>query len=463
MTRLGQMLWKMDGTYLSINFLTRVTYRLQREASCIDDIQFEVYVAYEDDYVQPLILSALSSYRQARVLPKPSSGQKGRWSLPSLQISTYESIDHPKLLSMQTTYFANAYTIRKAIIRKHFLANTIQHYVSKNPSCALKQHVPITLSLELDYAEFLDEALLEAYELHESWARNEHQHTEDKDWWILKPSMSDKGHGIRLFSTESELRAIFEEWEPSADDEAEDEARIDESELLQANVSLDLNLRRSPSTTGMTSQLRHFVVQLYIAPLLFPTLRSSKFHVRTYVLCVGALRVYVYKEMLALFAQAPYTAPQSETAIEMEAHLTNTGLQKGDTSNSVHRFWDLPEHIPGQINRCGSWQDSAFEDIKAVTRDLFEAAVAQPTNFQPLPNAFEIFGIDWLVDASGNPWLLEVNAFPDFGQTGTHLKETINGLWTETMGLVSKEFFGINTKVTDSRMVSVLDRDIGRK
>jgi D-alanine-D-alanine ligase-like ATP-grasp enzyme len=34
--------------------------------------------------------------------------------------------------------------------------------------------------------------------------------------------------------------------------------------------------------------------------------------------------------------------------------------------------------------------------------------------FQTLPNAFELFGVDFLVDANGDVWLLELNAYPDF-------------------------------------------------
>ena len=49
---------------------------------------------------------------------------------------------------------------------------------------------------------------------------------------------------------------------------------------------------------------REWVLQRYIEkPLL---LRGHKFHIRTYVLCVGALKVFVFEKMLLLLAAHPY-------------------------------------------------------------------------------------------------------------------------------------------------------------
>jgi len=47
-------------------------------------------------------------------------------------------------------------------------------------------------------------------------------------------------------------------------------------------------------------EVREWVVQRYIHPPLL--IRGRKFHIRTYVLCTGDLDVYVWKDMLLLFA-----------------------------------------------------------------------------------------------------------------------------------------------------------------
>ena len=47
--------------------------------------------------------------------------------------------------------------------------------------------------------------------------------------------------------------------------------------------------------------------------------------------------------------------------------------------------------------------------------ECFEA-VSGELSFFTLPNCFEVFGLDLLVDADWHVWLLEANAEPDFGQ-----------------------------------------------
>lgn len=332
---------------------------------------------------------------------------------------------------------------------------------SKHPDdTSLKGHVPLTVGFEVDYAEFLDEALVECWELKESWAKDE------KEWWLLKPGMSDQGQGVRLFSSEEELTAIFEEWDESAseDDDVGTPPAINGQGVIGAGT--------------MTSQLRHFIAQRYIhPPLLLSFHGERKFHIRNYVLAVGALRTYVYKDMLALFAPLPYTAPGTSSSeansttldypIDPRVHLTNTCLQDGSREGSVVRFWDLPEVTENLPNH---WKIDVFEDICRATGTLFEAAAReQMIHFQTLENAFEVFGVDWLVDEKGVPWLLEVNAFPDFKQSGEALKAVVQGLWTGVVGVAVKGFFvpeaEAKVRIEEERfgMRMVLDVDLGRR
>ncbi|EDU51529.1 Tubulin-tyrosine ligase protein [Pyrenophora tritici-repentis] len=463
-----------------------------------EDNKIYALINYEDAYVQPLILSALEkclpplSYHlitSLSDLPKPTSRL--------LQFVQYEAIDWDHLTSHPTTSLANAYVIRKALIRKHYLSTTIANWVTKYPDSVLKDHVKSSVEFEVDYAEFLDDALVEAWELRESWARNEQLDEEEegdekakkkREWWILKPGMSERGQGIRLFSSEEELTDIFEEWDPESSDDEDENARSDIN---------DANKEEKQENDGIiTSQLRHFIAQPYIhPPLLLPppqtpqdtsTSTSSlrKFHIRTYVLATGALQVYIYRPMLALFAARPYLRPwdaalQKNRDEAMRAHLTNTCLQEsGDREGSVGLFWDLPDELPTQpefsssgstAEAKGDWKSQIFTEIQSITGATFEAAArGMGIHFQPLPNAFEVFGLDFMVsveeDGGLKTWLLEVNAFPDFRQTGDELKGLVEGLLEGVVGVGIGGFFGVGgEKGREEKMVKVLDIDLGRR
>ena len=419
-----------------------------------------------DPYVLPLIQSALSARFPAQSYKILASLKE----LPSdtnnlLQIAPYESLDFTHLLNYPDTSLANSYIIRKALIRKHFLHNTIASWWSKHPNDTdLKGHVPLTVGFEVDYAEFLDEALVECWELKECWESNWGK--DEKEWWVLKPGMSDQGQGVRLFSTEEELRSIFEEW---------DEPNSDDSEVVETPPAI--NGQDVIGAGTMTSQLRHFIAQRYIhPPLLLSSHGKRKFHIRSYVLAVGALSTYVYEDMLALFAPLPYTAPGASSSdtcsaawdnhIDPRVHLTNTCLQDGSREGSVVRFWDLTEEA---VNLPRHWKNDVFEHICRATGTLFEAAAReQMIHFQTLGNAFEVFGIDWMVDEKGVPWLLEVNAFPDFKQSGEALKAVIQNLWNGIIGIAVKGYFTPEDEAErrceeqELRMRRVLDVDLGR-
>lgn len=380
-------------------------------------------------------------------------------SAPLFQYREYERLHFEHVISKTSTSLANAYIIRKALIRKHYLSNTVANWISKHPDSVLKHHFKPAFDFELDYAEFLDEALLEAYELRGSLEKNEERPEAEKEWWILKPGMSDRGQGIRLFNSEDQLREIFEEWEEDSDEEDESGSeRPDDEDAAPSSAAHDAGI--------VTSQLRHFMAQPYIdPPLLLPSSSNRKFHIRTYVLATGSLKVYVFREMLALFAAKSYCAPHEEDdeVKDLARHLTNTCFQEGGSSNegSVRRFWDLDHHVPGLSD---NWKEEIFSQICAVTGEVFEAAArGMMIHFQTLPNAFELFGVDFLVDSSGNSWLLEMNAYPDFAQTGEDLKQQVVGrLFEETIDVAVKPFFGLGEPEKEGDLKLVKELDLGR-
>jgi hypothetical protein len=382
------------------------------------------------------------------------------------QYREYERLDFEHAMINPTSSLTNAYIIRKALIRKHYLSNTVSNWVTKHPESVLSKHVKVSVDFELDYAEFLDDALLEAYELRESLENNESKSDSEKEWWILKPGMSDRGQGIRLFNSEDQLREIFEEWEADTSDEEDNEDGVDDG-------NGDETADKAGASGVITSQLRHFIAQPYIdPPLLLPSSNNRKFHIRTYVLATGALKVYVFKEMLALFASKPYIPPSSESDTDgindLTRHLTNTCFQDGSLpeNETVRRFWDLEAQVS---NLNTDWKESVYVQVCQVTGELFTAAArGMMVHFQTLPNALEIFGIDFLVDAEGTAWLLEVNAYPDFGQTGSGLRDiVVGGLFDNVVNVGVKSFFGLQGDEKDREnegngLRLVAELDLGR-
>ncbi|OGE53038.1 hypothetical protein PENARI_c008G02514 [Penicillium arizonense] len=411
----------------------------------------------DDSYVQEMVERAITRRLGSACKRVSSLDDLPERSAPLFQYREYERLEFEHIISRPSTSLANAYIIRKALIRKHYLSNTVANWISKHPDSVLRKHFKPAFDFELDYAEFLDDALLEAYELNDSLAKNEERPDSEKEWWILKPGMSDRGQGIRIFNSEDQLREIFEEWEDPSDDESGSEKDEDDE---------DKDVSGAHDTGVVTSQLRHFLVQPYIdPPLLLPSSSNRKFHIRTYVLACGSLKVYVFKEMLALFAAKAYCAPHEEEddVADLARHLTNTCFQEGGSSNegSVRRFWDLDHHVPGLSD---DWKEKIFDQICAVTGEVFEAAArGMMIHFQTLPNAFELFGVDFLVDSDGSAWLLELNAFPDFAQTGEDLKEAVVGrLFEEMVDVAVKPFFGLG-EGGNGDLKLVADLDLGRK
>ncbi|WFD21863.1 putative tubulin--tyrosine ligase pby1 [Malassezia equina] len=337
---------------------------------------------------------------------------------------------------MGSSSIGSSYMIRKALIRKHYLANAIHSFHVKHPDFVPK--VPKTWMLDIQFADELDEMLADdLFDLREELERNET--AEKKSWFILKPGMADQANGIRLFSSVQELVQIFEELE-----DADNESEKDED-----------------TEQGIASQLRFFVIQEYIAkPLLVspsdPSNLPRKFHLRAYVICVGGLQVYLHDDMLALFSSIAYTDPTSET-VDLRGHLSNTCYGKRHSSNTeteegnVFTWRDLLGKracLPGQdsIQLSEAHIQKIHHSAVQTIGEVFGAVAREGSvHWQMWPNSFEIFGVDLLVgcDNEGDihdpsslrTWLLEINAQPDFQQSGPELTGIVEHVFKRAIEL----------------------------
>ncbi|KAI7869888.1 tubulin-tyrosine ligase family-domain-containing protein [Spinellus fusiger] len=349
----------------------------------------------------------------------------------SLQWLEYEQINWMHLARNTSTSMANAYCIRKGLIRKSQLAYNITKYLSKYPQSILQQAIPETWQFELDHEDYFEEAMNEVFEVERDLIQNEQMgEDEKKHVFIIKPSMANKAAGIVVFDSMQQLRAIFTK---EQDSDSEDDNGSEGDNGSDSEDEEDL------------MQVREWVIQRYIHnPLL---IQQRKFHVRAYVLAVSNIKVYLYHDMLALFAHKEYDLNHLSDTL---SHLTNTCLQTEEADfneeTSVRLFWELEKMGVEKKDL-----DKAFKNMQLILADVFDACVSEMTTFQALPNAFELFGIDFLIDEEMNVYFLEANAFPDFKQTGSQLQHIIQELFNATVKTAIEPFFGESSSESSER------------
>ncbi|KAL2267213.1 hypothetical protein VTJ83DRAFT_4490 [Remersonia thermophila] len=433
----------------------------------------------------------------------------------------------------------NAYPSSDAVARKDYLSAVVQYWTAKRPGSVLVGHVPHTVRLTLDYAEYVDEGLAAADDLAllSSLEANEGRDEGEREWWILKPALVDCGAGIRLFSTVDELAGHLElvenetdgEDEDEEDEEAEEEGDGNAGEgaeggsggtspesgaekdkpcpsffsptlstpgldtldaLVTTTNALSLSRPRQPAKAIRakkpsyvfkaggripSAQMRCFVAQRYLHRVAL--IEGRKWHVRAYVAVVGRLRVYVFREMLTLLAAERYAPPWEDAKRPgglLRASLTNTALQDAEEvekGRSMRDFWrdeEAPGEDGGAVPRDlfpqlgDGWKEKLFEQICGVAAELFKAAAyTMADKFTPLNKCFELFALDFLVDADGAAWLLECNETPAFYEQGVagpmalRLMESLMCLVMEHMGVA--EAGDPKNAATRARFVEVLN------
>ena len=336
-----------------------------------------------------------------------------------LQIGDFENLRW-EMVMRGHRHRASSYLVRKGLSRKAQLALQIKRYTAKHADSVLRRAVPFTCIIDTwgafeeirmdfgggTFANFDTNTLQTDFRTRLSWCLDDLQDTvatrSEQGWrWILKPSVTNKGSNISL----------CDGWET----------------LLDA-------LEEQPD-------IREWVLQRYVEqPLLVV---GHKFHLRVYILCVGALKVFVFDQILVLLAAHPYEA--ADTA-DIYKHLTNTARSAEDINFSEEKFVkvldDLPFYLEREYPRLleGKTYAQLLAHIRSqvhdITGNLFTAFENEYTVFAPMPNCFELYGLDFMVDESLDVHLLEVNPGPDFKQTGGRLKGLIEALWENTLIVV---------------------------
>jgi hypothetical protein len=147
--------------------------------------------------------------------------------------------------------------------------------------------------------------------------------------------------------------------------------------------------------------------------------------------------------------------------------LTNTSLQTECGETNVRLLDELKgcQFLSGGEDRqlCAADIDDIVSQIRNVLTDTFKSALQHPIHFQvrlsdnirktshiifphqPLPNAFELFGVDFLVSHIPSTGLqvklLEVNAEPAIELTGPRLVWILEDLFVSIAKVCVEPFF----------------------
>mmetsp|Transcript_2633 Transcript_2633/g.7837 ORF Transcript_2633/g.7837 Transcript_2633/m.7837 type:complete len:443 (-) Transcript_2633:1024-2352(-) len=389
-------MWWDDRTVLNLHsVLTSEQGSTQGDHEKDAEKQLHASVDLDDPYLRLLVTEALSrrpAWRVTNELGRDEEITSGA-SCSDLHWGEYERFDWGRV--HQGGQAASSYCMRKGLCRKAHLAHNLKKWGAKHPEGHIAAAVPETFILSVDDVEYIDEALSDLPEVRDMEPGSAQ--------WIAKPSVTNQGLGIAVIDSCAGLRAALE----------------------------------------AQPELREWVVQRYIRdPLL---IGDRKFHLRAYVLCVGKLQVYVWSEMLALFAGAPY----GQDLTDLRAHLTNTCRQSsaavgsGDAGYQEADAVKLLSELPEALTAEGMTPSEAQERLEGVTQkaraiigECLEA-VSHELTFFPLPDCFALFGFDLMVDQEWRVWLLEANADPDFAQTGERLQGVVADLVEGTLQLVA--------------------------
>ena len=123
----------------------------------------------------------------------------------------------------------------------------------------------------------------------------------------------------------------------------------------------------------------------------------------------------------------------------LDKHLTNVAINI-NAPNYVKRIggkWFLEELKKYMLSKFGlELSNNAFYDIQRSIIKSMKAVQKLVTN---CPQSFELYGFDFIFDAKGKAWLLEVNGGPSMTANTQEDSDLKIGLIDDTMTLINLE------------------------
>ena len=270
------------------------------------------------------------------------------------------------------------------------------------------------------------------------------------NYWILKTTNQNRGNGIHVFKSITQLIQIVLSYV-----RRESEFKLDSSKyrtnkpgsaLPEAVLKQNLHHFSTPISISKNIQ---FIIQKYIERpyLVF----NRKFDIRVWVLINQDMEVFFCREGYLRTSAFEYELDDCEDKM---IHLTNNAVQK--TSKDYGRFEDgnqlsfdqFQEHIDQDHNikmkaegkPAISVRDDIVEDIKFVISKTIES-VKRKIDANKRNGCFEILGYDFMVDNDLTVWLIEVNSNPCLDESSPLLKRLLPRMLDDAFKItIDKDF-----------------------
>eukprot|EP00927_Polykrikos_kofoidii_P077676 TRINITY_DN74593_c0_g1_i1.p1 TRINITY_DN74593_c0_g1~~TRINITY_DN74593_c0_g1_i1.p1 ORF type:complete len:401 (+),score=46.24 TRINITY_DN74593_c0_g1_i1:214-1416(+) len=158
-----------------------------------------------------------------------------------------------------------------------------------------------------------------------------------------------------------------------------------------------------------------WILQRHVDSVL---LSGRKFHLRALFLCIGDLKAFVHTDVRALLATEPYESARVDGG-RLRAHVTNMGVQQmmDTTGDYDHALQNTKLSALADVG----WNEShVFDSIcRILGETLSRVRACDRRQFFSLPNCWELFGADFLLEAGTNRvLLLELNPSPSMSMYG---------------------------------------------
>ncbi|EAR86113.2 tubulin-tyrosine ligase family protein (macronuclear) [Tetrahymena thermophila SB210] len=296
---------------------------------------------------------------------------------------------------------------------------------------------------------------------------NLQQSTKLKNIWILKPDDLNRGQGISLFSTVSQLftlllsygkiellKQIFIKICPQVVEKYEQQQKsqdmLKEIDIKQFQSEAIEKAYRKPrlQVSNLNQTPKVIVLQKYIEePLL---IKDRKFDIRVWVLVDQDFKFYMFKEGYLRLSSEKFSL-RSHTLQDKYVHLTNNAIQKygknyGKYENgNIISFDDYGEYLKNK-NMPFTVEDT-LKQIKNLIKVSF-SSVRRKLYRKDRKNTFEIFGYDFMVESNGNTQLIEINSNPCIEESNELLQKLIPRMLNDAFRITIDRVFCSNKMFT---------------